>query len=372
MIKLTKIAAMVLMTGALSTTMAATEAQKKSAQPEAKDTRPVLHVYNWPGYISKDVVTGFEKKFNAKVDYQEYDLPSEMHINLLKGKTSSKDVVIMSLEYADKLGKSGFFEPMNRKIVTNAKYLDPRVMRKVASGDPYLRNFVPYMWGTLGIGVNVDLVKKAIGGELPDNKADLIFKRELTSKLKDCGISYMETASDMMSVALKELGYNPDTAGDKELTAASELMLENRQNIKTFSTYPTDMLANGETCVSVGFSGDIIQAQKKSKYNIQYFAPSKGTIMWVDVMGVPKDSPNKDLANQFINYVLEPQVLAANSNDIQYVHGSLKAAPLTNPAMMKNPALNPPSLQQVQVRKGLSASEQRNLQKYYNRVLNQE
>ncbi len=372
MSKFKQLALATLVSAACMTAYGATEPAKKAVEPV--DNREVLNVYNWPGYVGKDVISGFEKKYNVRVNYQEYDIPSEMHVNLFKGKTSDKDVVIMSLEYADKLSKSGFFEPINRNTVVNAKYLDPRIMRKVAIGDANLRYFIPYMWGTLGVGVNASIVKPLLGGELAKNPSDYIFNREITSKLKDCGISYMGTAPDMMALSLKQLGLPTSGPSDKDLVKASELMLENRQNVKQFSTYPTDDLAEGKICVAVGFSGDIIQAKNKTegKYDIQYMIPEKGTLMWVDVMTIPKDSTKKDLANKFINYMLDPNVLSKNANEIGYVHANTQAYSGTDKKMMTNPALNPPSLNMVDVRRGLTASEQRNLLKYFNRVQAQE
>ena len=296
----------VLLTSLLFAAVTTTQAEDK-----------VLHVYNWSDYIAPDTLENFQAATGIKVTYDVYDSNEVMEAKLLAGG-SGYDVVFPTAQpFAERQIKAGLYLKLDKSKLGNYGNLDPAILKALQTPDPGNAHVVPYMWGTSGIGYNVDKVKALLGDNVPTDTWALIFDPAIASKLAACGISVMDDEMEGMSAALMYLGKDPNTTDPKDFEAAVELFQKVRPYIKYFhsSQYIND-LANGDLCVAHGYSGDVLQARDRAdeagnNVHVAYTVPKEGAILWIDVMAIPSDAPHPDNAYAFINYLLKPDVIAA-------------------------------------------------------------
>ncbi|WP_018150190.1 polyamine ABC transporter substrate-binding protein [Leeia oryzae] len=333
----------------------------------------VLNVYNWNDYVAKDTIAKFEKETGIKVKYDVYDSNETLQAKLLTGK-SGYDVVVPSLEFAGKQIQTGVHKKLDKKLLPNYGNLDKGILSKMVDADPGNQYLIPYMWGTTAIGINEDKVKKALGGKLPDDMWKLVFDPAYTSKLKSCGISFMDTPSDVYSMVNIFIGKNANDFSKATLEAATAQIIKVRKDVKVFNSSPIDLLANGDICVGIAFSGDVYMARNraveaKNNQKISYVIPKKGTIMWVDNLAIPKDAKHPENAHKFINYILRPDVAAGISNEVYYANPNTKATPLVNKEISSDPNiyLSDALKKQLVAKKVIPAEEQRLLTQYYNK-----
>ncbi|MBA1182924.1 polyamine ABC transporter substrate-binding protein [Pseudomonas psychrotolerans] len=309
------------------------------------DTK-VLHVYNWNDYIAEDTIANFEKESGIKVVYDVYDSNETLEAKLLAGR-SGYDVVVPSNSFLAKQIKAGVYQPLDKSKLPNYSNLDPQLMKTLEVSDPGNQYAIPYLWGTIGIGYNPAKVKAALGDNAPVDSWDLIFKPENLSKLKGCGVAVLDSPTEIIPAGLHYLGYKPDSQDPKEIKAAEDLFLKVRPYITYFhsSKYISD-LANGNVCVAVGYSGDIAQAKAraadaKNGVTVAYNIPKEGAGTFFDTMAIPKDAENPEGALKFINYIMEPKVIAAVSDYVQYPNGNKAATPLVAEEIRTNPGIYP-------------------------------
>jgi len=314
-----------------------------AAQAEDK----TLHVYNWSDYIAADTVPDFEKQTGIKVVYDVFDSNEVLEGKLMAGSTGY-DVVVPSSSFLARQLQSGVFQELDRSKLPNYKNLDPDLMAKVAQHDPGNKYAIPYLWGTTGIGYNVEKVKAALGADAPVNSWDLVLKPENLEKLKSCGVSFLDAPEEIFATVLNYLGKDPNSTDAKDYTgAATDLLMKLRPNIRYFhsSQYIND-LANGNTCVAIGWSGDILQAKDRAEkanngVHLSYSVPKEGALAFFDMMAIPKDAKNKDAAYQWLNYIMEPKVIAEVSSKINYANGNKASLPLINADVRNNPGIFP-------------------------------
>ena len=282
-----------------------------TAQAEEK----VLHVYNWSDYIAPGTVAQFEKESGIKVVYDVFDSNETLEAKLLAGK-SGYDIVVPSNNFLAKQIKAKVYQPLDRAKLPNWKNLDSNLLKTLEVSDPGNQYAFPYMWGSIGIGYNVDKVKAVLGDNAPVNSWDLLFKPENIEKLKSCGVAFLDSPTEILPIALHYLGYKTDSQNPKELKEAEELFLKIRPNVAYFhsSKYISD-LANGNLCVAVGYSGDIQQSKSraeeaKSGVNVGYNIPKEGAGTFFDMVAMPADAENVDAAYAFMNFLLKPEVMA--------------------------------------------------------------
>lgn len=246
------------------TLLALTLAGSVAGMAQAADNK-VLHVYNWSDYIAPDTLEKFTKETGIKVVYDVYDSNEVLEAKLLAGK-SGYDVVVPSNSFLAKQIKAGVYQKLDKSKLPNWKNLNKDLMHTLEVSDPGNEHAIPYMWGTIGIGYNPDKVKAAFGDNAPVDSWDLVFKPENIQKLKQCGVSFLDSPTEILPAALHYLGYKPDTDNPKELKAAEELFLKIRPYVTYFhsSKYISD-LANGNICVAIGYSGDIKAAEIMKK-----------------------------------------------------------------------------------------------------------
>lgn len=310
----------------------------------------VLNVFNWSDYIDPTVLEDFTKETGIKVRYDVFDSNEVLETKLLAGKTGY-DVVVPSGSFLQRQIKAGIFMPLDKAKIPNLQYAWPEVTNRLAVYDPGNAHAVNYMWGTTGIGYNVDKVKERLG-DIPMNTWDIVFKPEILSKLKDCGVYMLDGPEEIIPSAMKYLGLDPDSKKPEDIQKAGELLMKIRPYIKKFdSSGYINALARGDICLAVGWSGDVFQARtraleaakktKKAPVNVGYQIPKEGALMWFDNFAIPKDAKHVDEALVFINYMMRPEVAAKNSNYISYANGNLESQKYIDKDILDNPSIYP-------------------------------
>ena len=307
----------------------------------------VLNVYNYSDYIAEDTIPNFEKQTGIRVTYDVYDSDEVLEAKLLAG-SSGYDVVVPTLNFFGRQIQAGVFKELDKSKIPNLANLDPAVMERIATQDPGNRYGVPYMSGTTGIGFNVDKIEGIFGSTEVTGSWSLVFDPAKISKLKDCGVTLLDTPSDMIPIALHYLGEDPHSADPAVLQKAADLIKGIRPYVQNFhSSQYVSSLANGTTCLVVGWSGDIIQARDRAEeagngVNVGFSIPVEGAPQWFDMLAIPADAKHPENAYAFINYLLEPQVAANNTNYIQYANPVASATPLVDEAIRNDPTIYPP------------------------------
>ncbi|MGB5950543.1 MAG: polyamine ABC transporter substrate-binding protein [Parvibaculum sp.] len=306
----------------------------------------VLNIYNWSDYIAEDTVAKFEKQTGIKVRYDVYDGNETLEAKLMAGHSGYDIVVPTAFPFLDRQIKAGVYMKLDKSKIPNYKNLDPKLMARVAAADPGNEHAVIWMWGTDGVGYNVKAVEKVLPNA-PVNSLDMIFKPEVVSKLAKCGVTMLDSPTDVIPVALNYLGLDPNSQNPEDLQKAQDLLMKIRPYIKYFnsSQYIND-LANGDICVAFGWSGDVFQAanravEAKNGIEIKYSIPKEGTLIWFDTMAIPKDAPHPELAYQWINFVLQPEIEAANSNYVAYANPVPSSKPMVDEAVRDDPNIYP-------------------------------
>jgi putrescine transport system substrate-binding protein len=317
---------------------------------KAADGAPskTLNVYNWSDYIAEDTIPNFEQQSGVKVTYDVFDSDEMVETKLLAG-SSGYDVVVPSLSFLGRQIQAGVFLPLDKSKIPNLKNVDPKMLERIALQDPGNQFAVPYLWGTSGIGYNVDKIKAIFGDTAVTGSWDVVFKPENAAKLKDCGITVLDTPSELIPIALNYLGEDPHSFDPAVIDKAAALLKSIRPYIRNFhsSSYIND-LANGDVCLVVGWSGDIIQARDRAAesgngVNVAYSIPKEGAPQWFDMLAIPKDAKNVDNAYAFINYLLDPKVAAANTNYVTYPNPVPESKPLVDKAIADDPTIYPPA-----------------------------
>ena len=312
-----------------------------AAQADSK----VLHVYNWSDYIAPDTIANFEKESGIKVVYDVFDSNETLEAKLLAGK-SGYDIVVPSNNFLAKQIKAGVYQELDKSKLSNYGNLNKSLLKAVSVSDPDNKHAFPYMWGSMGIGYNPEKVKAALGVDKIDSW-DVLMKPENIAKLKSCGVSFLDSPTEMLPVALHYLGLPTDTTKKADLKQAEDLFMKIRPSIGYFhsSKYISD-LANGNICVAVGYSGDIEQAKTRAaeaggKVKIAYDIPKEGAGSFFDMVAIPKDAENVEAAYAFMNYLLKPDVMAAITNSVRFPNGNEKATALVDKDITSDPGIYP-------------------------------
>jgi putrescine transport system substrate-binding protein len=306
----------------------------------------VLHVYNWSDYIAPDTVKKFEQESGIKVVYDVFDSNETLEAKLLAGK-SGYDVVVPSNNFLAKQIKAGVYQELDKSKLPNWKNLDESLLKAVGdASDPGNTHAFPYMWGTIGIGYNPEKVKAALGVDKIDSW-DVLLKPENIAKLTSCGVSFLDSPTEMLPIALHYLGLPTNTQKKDELKQAEELFLKIRPSIGYFhsSKYISD-LANGNICVAVGYSGDIQQSKTRAeeaggKVKVSYTIPKEGAGTFYDMVAIPKDAENVEGAYTFMNFLLKPEVMAEITNAVQFPNGNKAATAFVDDAIKSDPNIYP-------------------------------
>jgi putrescine transport system substrate-binding protein len=306
----------------------------------------VLNLYIWSDYLAPNTIPDFEKQTGIKVHVSYFDTNETLETRLLAGH-SGFDVVVPTASYFERQIKAGVYLALDKSKLPNLKNLDPQLLAKVALHDPDNAHGVIYTWGTNGIGYNEKMIKEL----LPDAPLDswrLVFDPAVASKIAKCGISVLDSPAEMMRAVLNYLGKDPNSQKDEDLKAAEAVLLKIRPYIRNInSSEYIEALANGDLCVAVGYNGDVLQARDRARdankgIEIKYAVPKEGSILWFDMLAVPKDAPNADNAYAYLNYIMTPQVSADISAFKRYATANLPGQALVQPAVLNDPGIYPP------------------------------
>jgi len=324
------------------------EAAAPAAAPVAATPAPapaeekVLNIYNWPDYIPEGMTAEFEKETGIKVNYDTFETNEALHAKLVAGNTGY-DIVVPGSVFAKPQIAGGMFQPLDKAKIKNLANLDPAIMATLAKNtDPDNKHLVPWAWGFTTVGINKTKVTKALGKlPMPENAWDLVFKPEYTSKLKSCGIAYLDSPTEIIPVALHYIGKDAYSNDPADYKAATEMLAKVRKDVRIFSSTMIDDIAGGKACVAIGWSGDINIAagrakENKSKDEIEALLPSTGALIFFDTIAVTKDAKHPNNAMAFIDFYLRPENAVRMANEMTYNTGNLAARDKVNPEIGNN------------------------------------
>ncbi|KMN20861.1 polyamine ABC transporter substrate-binding protein [Pseudomonas helleri] len=305
-----------------------------------------VKVYNWSDYIAPDTMKNFQRDTGIGFTYDLFDSNETLDGKLMTGN-SGYDVVFPSNHFMARQIEGGALKKLDKSQLPNWKNLNPVLLKALEVNDPGNEHGFPYLWGSTGIGYNVAKVKAVLGDNAPVDSWDLIFKPENMAKLSKCGVAILDNGPEILPAALNYLGLPPHSKNPDDYKKAEDLLMKVRPYISYFhsSKYTSD-LANGNICVAVGFSGDILQAETRAKeakngIEIGYSIPKEGAAIWFDMVAMPADAPDEKAAYSFMNYLLRPDVMAGISNYVHYANGNQQADALVSPEIKADTKVYP-------------------------------
>jgi putrescine transport system substrate-binding protein len=306
----------------------------------------VLNLYIWSDYLAADTLSNFEKQTGIKVHVAYFDTNETLETKLLAG-SSGYDIVVPTASYFERQIKAGVYLTLDKSKLPNLANMDPQLMAKVAQHDPDNAHGIIYTWGTNGIGYNEKMVK-ALMPDAPLDSWRMIFDPAVASKVAKCGISVLDSPAEMMRAVYNYLGKDPNSQSPDDLVQADAVLTKIRPYIRNInSSEYIEALANGDLCLAVGYNGDVMQARDRARdankgIEIKYFVPKEGSILWFDMLAIPKDAPDPESAYAFMNYIMTPQVIADISNFKRYANGNAASQPLVLASVKDDPGIYPP------------------------------
>jgi putrescine transport system substrate-binding protein len=304
-----------------------------------------VNLYIWADYLAPETLANFEKQTGIKVSVSYFETNEALEGRILTGN-SGFDVVVPTAPFFERQIRSGAYLPLDRRQLPNLRNLDPSIMAQVAQNDPQNAHGVVYLWGTYGIGYNEKLVAAALPGVALDSWR-LIFDRQYAARLFHCGISMLDAPAGVVRLVLAYLGRNPNAATAADLAEAEAVLAGIRPYVRTIdSSNIIEAMANGDICIALGYNGDFVMAGKRAQdakngIRVNYFIPAEGSLLWFDMLGIPRDAKHAANAHRLINYLMEPQVIARVSDVVGYANANAAASPLVDPAIVGNTIVYP-------------------------------
>ena len=319
-----------------------------NATNEAAPTEErILHVYNWIDFIGKTTIADFEAETGIRVVYDTYDTNETLETKLLTGR-SGYDVVFPSSTYMGRLAQAGALLKLDKSQLPNLANLDVELLRQVALNDPGNQYAIAYTWGTTGIAYTPSLTRKVLGTENIDSWG-AVFEPAVASKLSKCGVTMLDSRDDVFEAAEIYLGTDPGNEDLQELAAAEEMLKLVRPYVRNFdsSEYP-GTLASGETCVALGWNGVKRIARSRqdstSRYvEIEFAIPREGAPVYFDTVAIPADAPHPEHAHAFLNFLMQPEVIAGVTNTVGYANANPSSMPFLDPGLSDDPTVYPPA-----------------------------
>ncbi|MEP1962604.1 polyamine ABC transporter substrate-binding protein [Tateyamaria sp.] len=305
-----------------------------------------VRVYNWSDYIDEELLTKFEEETGIELIYDVFDSNEVLETKMLAG-SSGYDVVVPSGTFLQRQITAGAFQKLDKSKLPNIENMWDVISDRVSKYDPGNEYAINYMWGTTGIGVNVDKVKEALGDDAPLDSLALVFDPANMEKLKSCGVHILDAPAELIPAALAYVGENPDAQDAETIEKAEPVLATIAPFVQKFhSSEYINALANGDICVAIGWSGDVLQARDRAAeadngVNIEYYAPSQGALMWFDNMAIPVDAPNPDAAHKFLNFIMDAQNMAAASNYVYYANGNFASQEFLEEDVIDDTAIYP-------------------------------
>jgi len=322
------------------------EETKSAAAAVDTDPEKVLNVFNWSDYIEPSLIEQFESETGIKVNYGEMDNNDILDTKLRAGR-SGFDLVVPSASFLANQIKSGIYQKLDRSKITNWDKLDPKIMKALEAFDPGNQYAVNYMWGTSGVSYNEEAILKA-DPNAPVNSFAMFYDPNEIRKFEKCGISILDAPGEVVGTVLMYLGKDANSESLDDLAAAEKVLMSIRPYIRKIdSSAYIDNLATGEWCLSLGWSGDVLQAatraeEAKKPFHIKYHIPREGAVMFFDNLAIPADAEHVKNAYLFIDFLNRPEIAAKNSNYIAYANGNSASLPMIDEAVKGNPDVYPP------------------------------
>ena len=309
------------------------------------DQAATVRIYNWSDYIDPAILADFTKETGVRTSYDVFDSNEVQETKVLTGGTGY-DVVTPSNNNLVRFIAAKAVQPLDPALLPNAKNLWPELVGRMQPFDPGLRYSVPYMWGTIGLGYDKAAVHKRLPGVAIDSWK-IAFDPAVLSKLADCGVYFLDASEDMYSLVLASMGKDPNSKDPADYAAATKVLEAVRPYVRKFhSSEYINALANGQACLAIGYSGDVLQArdraaEAKKGVEIAYAIPKEGSQVWFDVFAIPVDAPDPKAAHAFLNYMLRPEVIAHASNATRYPNANAAATPLVDASVRDDPNIYP-------------------------------
>ncbi|MBX2853906.1 MAG: polyamine ABC transporter substrate-binding protein [Rhodobacteraceae bacterium] len=335
----------------------------------------VVNVYNWSDYIDEEILAEFEAETGIKVVYDVFDSNEVLETKLLAGGTGY-DVVVPTGSFLSRQIQAGVFQPLDKEKLPNLANMWDVVQTRTDLYDPEGKYSINYMWGTTGIGYNVEKVKEVLGEDAPIDSLALVFDPANAEKLSACGIMFLDAPTEVIPAALKYLGEDPNSDDQEVVEKAEAVLSAVRPYIGKFhSSEFINALANGDICVAVGWSGDILQARDRAAeadngVTVGYSIPKEGALMWFDQMAIPTDAPHAENAHIFLNYIMDPKVMAKASNYVYYANGNLASQEFLNEDVIGDTAIYPDeaTLENLYIKEAYSPKTQRVATRMWTRI----
>jgi len=309
------------------------------------DAEKILNVYSWTDYIAPDTVANFERETGIQVRYDTYESNEVLETKLLTGHTNY-DIVIPTDTFFERMLHAGVFRRLDLDELPNRSNLDPEIMQRLALHDPGNAHGLPYLWSTVGIGYNESKMSERLGKLKPQSWSVLLDPAN-AAKFADCGISVIDSPPDVFAAVLLYLGRNPNSLDKVDAEAAAAVLMKIRPYVRMIeSTQDISDLANGSLCMTLGWSGDMVQARDRAReagngIRIAYFLPSEGSVLTTDMMGIPADAPHPHNAERWMDYLMRPQVIAAITNSVKYPNGNSASLPFVKDDIKGDPSVFP-------------------------------
>jgi putrescine transport system substrate-binding protein len=316
-----------------------------NAPVEATRSNKVLNLFIWADDIAPDTLSSFEKQTGIKVHVSYFDSPETLESRMLMG-SSGFDVAVPTAAFIQRQIRSGAYLALDKTKLPNLVNLDPALMSRVALNDPGNVHGIIYTWGTFGMGINEAMVSKLLPN-VQLNSWRLIFDPAFASKVAKCGINFMDDPVGVVRLALISLGRNPNEPTSRDLADVEQMLAKIRPYIRNIDTSgQIQALANGDLCIALAYNGNVVQAAKRAKeanngIAINYLIPEEGSLLWFDLMTIPKDAPHAANAYLFLNYMMDPHVIANISSSIGYANANIAATSLVDASIATDPAIYP-------------------------------
>ncbi len=349
--------------GTLSTIMSAMADQRS------------VNLFSWSDYVDPKVLEQFTTETGIEVVYDTYDSTDAFESRML-GEAAAHDVVVVAATSLQRQIREGVYQKLDKARLTGAKGLWPDVMARLATFDPGNQYAVNYQWFTTGIAYDSGKAKQRLGGKAVDSW-DVIFRPETLRKFSDCGVYLLDSPESMFPAALRSIGANPDSKSPDDLRRAADALIRLKPSVKKFSsTEYVSALASGETCVAVGWTGDVYQARRRATeasngVDIAYAIPREGAQISLDNLAIPRDAPHLAEAYALIDFLLRPDIAARDTATTGLANGVIASKPLVDPEIAANPSIYPKddSLRGLYVTTGGDPSPQGPIAREWTRVL---
>jgi putrescine transport system substrate-binding protein len=330
-----------------------------------------VNLYGWAEYFDPDLLAAFTAETGIEVVYTPYDSQELAETRVLAGG-AEQDVVVLTDLVMQRLREAGVLAPLDPATMPNLVNGDPAILAQLQAYDPGNTYAVPYMWGTTSVGYNVQAVEARLGPDAASSWA-MVFDPAQAAKLADCGIVMIDVPEEIVPITLDYLGLNPSSLAQEDLARAEETLMAIRPYVLSFDTAGfTRALAEGEACVALGWSGDMLKAERQATesgqdFSIAYSIPKEGALLWIDVLVIPDDAPNPESARAFVNWMMTAERGAQSTAYVNFASGVAGASDLLSEDIRNNPAVFPDAAarETLFVRSASDAEELRDLNRMW-------